>query len=262
MLGKARGVVVRTTDYGEGNKIVVLYTEEAGKLALMARGAKKARSRHAAVTQLFTLGEYVFYRRAGMGTLNSGEIVRSRALLRSDIEKTAYAAYAVELVDRLTEDGEASPALFRQLNAALDGIEAGKDAGVITTIFELKMLRFAGYSPVLSHCVHCADERDERLIWWSPRAGGALCSRCRSTITHAVKLSAPARKLLCLFQDLDLTRIGNIDISAQNREQTGALVRAFAAEHLPVELKSRRFLDQMERLFSQANAPFDEGEST
>lgn len=263
MLSKVRGVVIRTTDYGEGNKIVVLYTEEAGKLAVMARGAKKARSRLAAVTELFTLGEFVFYRRSGMGTLNSGEIERSRASLRSDIEKTAYAAYAAELVDRLVEDGEASPALFRQLNAALDLIEAGKDAEIVTLIFEMKMLKLAGYAPVLTCCAHCGKEDKTKLVWWSPFHGGALCDSCHNLAPYAVPLQPTSLKLLLLFQDLDLARVGKIDVSEQNRNRVKALIRSFADEHFPFVPKSRRFLEQMERYFPDSIIKtFDEGEST
>ncbi len=41
MLQKCEGIVIRTTDYGETNKIVTLYTREWGKVGVMARGSKK-----------------------------------------------------------------------------------------------------------------------------------------------------------------------------------------------------------------------------
>ncbi|MCY1691941.1 recombination protein O N-terminal domain-containing protein [Exiguobacterium sp. SL14] len=41
MIDKAEGLVLRTVVYGESNKIVTLLTREFGKLAVMARGAKK-----------------------------------------------------------------------------------------------------------------------------------------------------------------------------------------------------------------------------
>jgi len=41
MLQKVTGIVIRTVNYGESNKVVTLFTEELGKVAVMARGAKK-----------------------------------------------------------------------------------------------------------------------------------------------------------------------------------------------------------------------------
>lgn len=43
-----------------GNAIITLCTENAGKVGVLVRGAKKVKSRHAALIQLFTVGEFVF----------------------------------------------------------------------------------------------------------------------------------------------------------------------------------------------------------
>lgn len=53
MLIKSEGIVLRTTDYGETNKIVTLLTREHGKIGVMARGAKKSNSRLSAISQPF-----------------------------------------------------------------------------------------------------------------------------------------------------------------------------------------------------------------
>lgn len=54
MQNQLEGIVIRTRPYGETNKIVTLFTKEAGKITCMARGAKKPASRLAAITQPFT----------------------------------------------------------------------------------------------------------------------------------------------------------------------------------------------------------------
>nr|WP_268477444.1 DNA repair protein RecO [Bacillus atrophaeus] len=60
MLTKCEGIVLRTNDYGETNKIVTLLTREHGKIGVMARGAKKTNSRLSAVSHLFC-SELFFY---------------------------------------------------------------------------------------------------------------------------------------------------------------------------------------------------------
>ena len=45
MFQKVEGIVIRTTDYGETNKIVTIFSRELGKVSAMARGAKKPKSR-------------------------------------------------------------------------------------------------------------------------------------------------------------------------------------------------------------------------
>lgn len=61
MLYRVEGIVIRSMDYGEGNAIITLCTENAGKVGVLVRGAKKVKSRHAALIQLFTTGEFVFF---------------------------------------------------------------------------------------------------------------------------------------------------------------------------------------------------------
>ncbi|WP_313783770.1 DNA repair protein RecO [Paenibacillus larvae] len=43
MLYRIEGIILRTVDYGEGNKIITVLTQ-AGKVGLMARGAKKLKA--------------------------------------------------------------------------------------------------------------------------------------------------------------------------------------------------------------------------
>lgn len=65
MLYRLEGIVIRSMDYGEGNKIITLCTESGGKIGVLVRGAKKPKSRHAGLTQVFTHGEYVFFSKSG-----------------------------------------------------------------------------------------------------------------------------------------------------------------------------------------------------
>ena len=76
---------LRSIPYGESNKIVTLFTREAGKLTAMARGAKKPTSRLAAVTQPFTHGSFLIRKGRGMGTLEQGEQIDSMRPIREDL---------------------------------------------------------------------------------------------------------------------------------------------------------------------------------
>ena len=85
-----RGIVIRTRDYGESHKVVVLFTAERGKLPVLARGRKARavweRSRN------FSPGAISLLLGSGMGTLSQGELISSHHGLRSDLLLTATAA--------------------------------------------------------------------------------------------------------------------------------------------------------------------------
>ncbi|HEY4391564.1 MAG TPA: DNA repair protein RecO, partial [Paenibacillus sp.] len=138
MLYRVEGIVIRSVDYGEGNKIVTLCTENNGKIGVMARGAKKMKSRLGAMVQPFTYGEYVFFRQnGGLGTLNQGEIIESHFSLREDLFLAAYASYACELLDRTLQDEEIGRFWFTQLKACLDALSSGKDPQIVLHLYEI-----------------------------------------------------------------------------------------------------------------------------
>lgn len=246
MLIRVEGIVIRAVDYGEGNRILSVLTKQAGKLSMMARGAKKVKSRFSAISQPFTYGEFVVFRSSpqALGTINAGEMIRSHQRLREELILSAYAAYLAEMTHRLVEDGERVEGLFDQLLAAFQALEDGKDAAIITNIYEMNMLAVAGFMPQLDACVLCGGNSSE-LIAWSASQGGVVCRSCRVRDPQAMEAGPTVLKLLRLFQQVDLRRIGNINISPANKMQLSHLIRSYMDAQLHVRWKSRDFLDQM-----------------
>jgi len=243
LLYRVEGIVIRSTDYGEGGKIVTLLTATHGKQGIVIRGARKPKSRHGALAQLFTYGDYAYYKSGSLGTLNSGEVITSFRELREELALAAYASYAAELTDRAVSDEEAGSGLFRQLHACLSAIAAGKDPEAVVRAFEMKIAQVAGYLPHLDSCVNCG--RTDATYRFSAAAGGALCAVCSPRDPASLILGEAAWKLLRLFAGLDLSRIGNIDLKEGTKRQLHAAMRAWMDTHLGVPLKSRAFLDQL-----------------
>lgn len=248
MFVKWEGIVIRSVDYGESSKVVTLFTREQGKIGTMARGAKKTKSRLVAVSQLFTHGYYLCKTGPGTGMpdLSQGEIVESYRDLRQNLEHTAYAAYMAELLDRLTHEREPNPFLFQLLALTFRYIDDGKDAEILCRIFESKMLIVAGIAPRLHACVHCGAEREPYAI--SVSQGGLLCPVCLPTDSYAIAVTPTTWKLLRLFQLFDLERLGEIEVKPTTRSQLKHVLRSFIDQHLDLRLKSRAFLEQVEKL--------------
>lgn len=248
MLYRAEGIVIRSMDYGEGNKIITLCTEKSGKVGVLVRGAKKVKSRHAALTQPFTYGEYVFFRSGtGLGTLNAGEIIESHHLLREDLLKAAYSSYACELLDKVLQDEETGAFWFQQLKACLAALEEDKDPQIIIHLYEMKILQAAGYGPELNVCISCGQERKDEDMLLSPRLGGLLCKHCKHHDPPAVTLSPRTLKLLRLFSRLDLRRLGSVDVKEETKAELKKAMRGLMDMQLGLRLKSQNFLDQMEK---------------
>lgn len=245
MLYRVEGLVIRSIDYGEGNKIITLLTPSHGKQGIVVRGAKKLKSRYGALAQLFTYGDYSYYKTGALGTLNSGEIIESFQELREGLEGPAYAAYAAELTDRSINDDEAAAYLYHQLKACQTALVEGKDPQVVLCVYEMKVASSAGYAPVLDECVNCG--RQDGIFRFSSAAGGALCSLCRHRDPTALELDEGVWKLLRVFSTLDMRRLGNITVKPGSKSQLQLVLRKWLDMHLNLKLKSRSFLDQWEK---------------
>lgn len=247
MLYRTCAIIIRSMDYGEGNKIVTLLTEGGSKAGVIVRGAKKARSRHGSLAQPFTYGEFLFFKNSsgGLGTLNHGEIMESHHLLRERLELAAYASYAAELTDRTLQDDEADPFLYAQLKACFEALQADKDPQIVSHLYDMKVLQRAGYDPQLDACVACDSQEDPQVL--SITGGGILCRRCAYKDTYALRLSEGALKVLRLFRRLDMRRLGNVALKPETKQEVKKLMRRLLDSHLGLNLKSRSFLDQMEK---------------
>lgn len=244
MLIKSEAIVIRTSDYGESNKILTVYTKEFGKLGMMARGAKKTKSRLSSVSQLFTHAHFLIQKGSGLGSLSQGEIINTFRGIKQDIVKTAYGAYMVEFLDKVTEDQKPSPALFEFLLLSLTYLDEGVDPDILKGIFEMKMLRLAGVGPQVDRCIMCG--RKEGNFAFSINEGGFLCDQCRHTDPHALPLPSQTARLLNLFYHIDLARLGNVSVKKDTKEALKQILSTYIDEYTGVRLKSKRFLDQIQ----------------
>lgn len=244
MLNKWEGIVIRTMPYGESNKIVTLMTEEAGKITVMARGAKKPKSKLAAVTQPFTYGAYLINKGRGMGLLSQGEPIESMRFIREDLEATAYASYIVEIIDRLTEDSERSAGIYLLLKEALQAINEEYDAEAITLFVEWKMLPVGGVHPFLHGCANCGAVDGE--FGFSFQQIGFLCHRCFHLDRYMIRLAPTHIKLIRTFYTVPIHRVGNLTLKKETKTLMKKIVRTIYDEQMGVYFKARKFLDTLE----------------
>lgn len=246
MLQKCEGIVLRTTDYGETNKIVTLYTREWGKIGVMANGAKKPKSRLAAITQPFTYGYFLIQKGNGLGSLQQGEIIGSLRSIKEDIFLTAYASFIIELTDKSTEEKKPNPYLFELLYQTLNCINEGYDPDILKNIYEMKMLNTLGLYPVLNNCVICGNT--EGNFAFSIREGGIICHRCLHKDSYHFKLSSTTTRLLRIFYYMDLNRLGSISVKEKTKEELNKVITGYYEEYSGLYLKTRKFIEQLDKI--------------
>ena len=154
-----RGIVLARTNYGEADRIVTLLTPDHGKLRLMARGVRKARSKLAGGIELFSVSDISFIRGRGeIGTLTSSRLRQHYGRIVADLDRVQLGYELIKLLNRATEDEPELEyfTLLDQAFQALDDPAVGLD--LIRLWFESHLLRQAGHTPNLR-----TDTDDQKL---------------------------------------------------------------------------------------------------
>jgi len=177
---RTQGIVLRTRDLGEHDRLVALYTRDLGKLTAVAPGARRLRSRFGGALELFTWGDVVGFEREGreLVRLDQFDIRRSFRGLRETLEALGQGARMVEALGRLTPERDPHPACFALLLHALRLLETSP-AGRTQLVFTLRLLDLLGHRPRLDRCGACACPVGTTAVAFDPSRGSLVCARCR-----------------------------------------------------------------------------------
>ncbi len=144
------GIVLARTDYGEADRMLTLLTPDHGKLRLMAKGVRRAKSKLAGGIELFSVSTVTYIvGRSELGTLISSRLVRHYGTIVKDINRTMLGYDLIKKLNKATED-EPEPDYFQLLQ---QGFEALDDANIelplIQLWFAMQLLRIGGHTPNL-----------------------------------------------------------------------------------------------------------------
>lgn len=239
-------VIVRVRDLGEADKIVTMFSREEGKLAAVARGARRPRNRLSAATQLFTHGDMALFPGRGLGSLSQIEIRQSFRRLREDLVRMAYATYVAELVDEFMHEKDRQESVFLLLLVCLHLLaEPETDPEPVLRSFQLKLLSLLGFRPVLTECVQCAAPVQGTEVIFSASAGGVLCASCRPGAGEVLRVSRGALEALRVLLAGDIRRAHVLRLTPEMAAEVARVSEAFIATRVEKRLRSLQFLDEV-----------------
>lgn len=173
-----RGLVLRTTEYKETDRILTVLTAEDGLLTLKARGVRSNRSKLKGACQLLTYAEFTVSEARGFRFISEATAIEMFAGLRNDIVLLALGSYFAQLAEVLSQEDAASPALLSLILNALYALsKLQKPPRLVKAATELRLAAIAGYQPELSGCCVCGAPEPDRF---SIADGTLECAACRS----------------------------------------------------------------------------------
>jgi DNA repair protein RecO (recombination protein O) len=152
MIETAAGLILRTRPLTETSLIVHWLSPTVGRIATVAKGARRPKSPFRGKLDLFYRGDFSFVRsrRSDLHTLREVRLQETHAALRQELGYLEQASYAAALIEQVTETDTPLPAFFNLLSDLLRYLPAQPPQPQTVFAFELKLLQELGMAPDLS----------------------------------------------------------------------------------------------------------------
>ncbi len=240
---RVTAVVLRHSDWGEADRLLTFYTREQGKLRALGKGLRKMRSRKAGHLEPFTYVSLQLARGRDLAIVTQVETLNAYLPLREDLQRTARAAYVVELLDKFTYEEEGgNPAVFLALTETLTRIAENPDPWLALRYYETRLLEWMGFRPQLFQCANCSREILPEDQFFSPAQGGVICPRCGIGLPGLWKISMEALKYLRHFQRSSYAQAARANPPAEIRQEIEKLLQAHITYLLERELNTPGFI--------------------
>jgi DNA repair protein RecO (recombination protein O) len=240
------GIVLRTQDLGEADRIVTVLARRTGRIRAAGKGVRRTKSRFGARLEPFTHVDLLLYTGRSLDVITQAETVRAYGEpLWPDYPRYTSGTAMLETAERFTPV-EKEPAL-RQFLLLVGGLRAlGEGAHsprLVLDAYLLRSLAVAGYAPALDECAVCG-AAGAAVAGGSSRifgiaAGGVTCRSCRPP-----GAATPAVGTVALMSALLRGDWAHADASAQRHQgECSGLVAAYVQWHLEHSIRSLRHVE-------------------
>lgn len=120
---RTKAIILRRTNYGEADRILQMLTPDNGKIAVMAKGVRREKSKLAGAVELFAISDVTIVPGKGdIWTLTGAKMDTFFAHILADYERMQFAYEVIKQVSRATEQ-VSDPAYYTLITTALSSLD-------------------------------------------------------------------------------------------------------------------------------------------
>lgn len=230
----ARGIVIRQSDYGEGHRMLNIFTEEYGIIKAVKYGAKSTKNRDSASSQFLCYGDFDLYlSNRDAANINSITAIDSFFPVTEDIVKLSLCNYLADITYSILGMNNPDERLLKVfLNCVYALAYKNELPKKVKAVYELKLMSIGGYMPNLGSC-SCSSEE---VFGFNLASGSAVCRKCRTGET--IPLTPGTYKALCYITGCEDKKILSFNGNDRLFEELNKISEAYTLMHLEREFKS------------------------
>ncbi len=160
-LFETEGLILKSYNLSEADKIVVFLTQHQGLIRGVAKGAKRLKSRFGGSLEPFSVVNLFYYQKEEreLVSIRQIDLIKSYFDLASEPVFLQKFAYLAELLIEFSPPHDPNERLYRMAKVCLESASHNLETlETISLYFELWLLRLGGYLPHWSVCDVCKRE--------------------------------------------------------------------------------------------------------
>jgi DNA repair protein RecO (recombination protein O) len=247
---KTEGIVLRAVPWSETSLVVTLFTRDFGKVAAVAKGARRLRSAFESSLDLLAKSDIVFIQKSNdaLDILTEAKLNRRFRSSQIALLPLYCGFYLAELLLALTEDHQPVRELYDLTDRTLQDLDSGIDPAALVLRFEMQLLKLLGHLPTFHLCASCGnpvesnEDGNENRIGIA--AGGVLCPKCAPGQRFVVRISRQTFQVLTRFADATWDQMP-MTIDSECRGESRFVMEKFISNLADKSLRLTDFLEEL-----------------
>lgn len=157
----SEGIILAKRNYGEADKILVVYSKNHGRISLIAKGIRRPKSRKRGHLEIFNKILFQATLGHGIDLMTEAEVIEDFSEIRKNLKKVSLAYYFCEVIGKITHEGETNIGVFNLIDDSLKKLENTKKLKDLRLSFVLKLLIMLGYWPEGKDLINPDEELEE-----------------------------------------------------------------------------------------------------
>ena len=244
---RAEALTLKSSPFGEADLLVTLFSREAGKLRVIAKGARRPTGKLVGHLEPLTLTRLSLSQGRNLDVVNQAETVENFTPLKANLTAVTKGLYVAELVDGFGSEASPNEPL---LDLALDNLAAigrAPDDDLPLLHFQLHLLSVSGLMPELQCCVECRRLLEPGRHRYSADGGGVFCPDCTPAQAGLRPLSLRALKVLRLLARSRAAQLPELTLNESLAQELKAVLTGTVQYWLDKEIRSSAFLNHLAR---------------
>jgi DNA repair protein RecO (recombination protein O) len=244
-------VILQVKPYGEADLLVDFYSAQSGRMRGIAKGAKKSKKRFVHCLETLNRVRLDLFEKQNLSLvrIDRGELIDPFPGIRKDFRKWGQAAYFCEMIKELFAIGDLNRLVFELLCESLQILDQEKGDNPVFAIFQIRVLKLAGYALYLKDCLGCGKKTEDiGQPMFSLARGGVICPSCLKG-DRGIRLSPGSVRSIQQSMIMNIPQVFRIRFSWEIQEEIEGLLGSFSGQIIGKELGSARYLRQIQETY-------------